>query len=83
MVLQLIFGMTMSPTSKYLQFSRRIIVKILKKHHLFKLCLPSNGKLEEYRRTIETRHPALNDVCRTMDGMKCCIEEAANEIVQS
>jgi hypothetical protein len=45
MVLQLIFGMTMSPLSKYLQFARRIIIKILKKDPLAKISLPDHDKL--------------------------------------
>ena len=62
MVLQLIFGLTMSPLSKYLQFARRIIVKILKNKPLAKICLPSNEKIVEYQETIHDRHPALQDV---------------------
>ena len=49
MVLQLIFGLTMTPVSKYLQFARRILVKILKANELAKISLPSHEKLEEYR----------------------------------
>ncbi len=37
MVLQLLFGMTMSPVAKYLQFARRILVKILKSNNLAKI----------------------------------------------
>ena len=83
MVLQLIFGMTMTPLSKYLQFARRIVVNILKKDHLARIALPTNDKLEEYRQVIASRHPALQDVWGTMDGLKVMIEEAPDGIVQS
>jgi len=83
MVLQLIFGITMSPLAKYLQFARRIIIKILKKDELAKISLPSFEKLQEYRDTIARRHPALQNVWGTMDGIKVRIEEAPDGIVQS
>ena len=45
MVLQVIFDMTMSMLSKYLQFARRIIIKILKKDPLTKISVPAHDKL--------------------------------------
>jgi hypothetical protein len=83
MVLQLLFGMTMSPVGKYLQFARRILVKILKNDDLAKIKVPSVQRLEEYRAMIADRHPALDMVWGTMDGLKCRIEKAPDEIVQS
>jgi hypothetical protein len=83
MVLQLIFGTTMSPLSKYLQFARRIIINILKKDPLAKITLPAHDKLQEYRVTISCRHPAVQDVWGTMDGMKIRIGSALDGIVQS
>ena len=44
MVLQLFFGITVSPLAKYLQFARRIIIKVLKKDELAKITLPANEK---------------------------------------
>ena len=83
MVLQLIFGMTMSPVAKYLQFARRILVKILKANDLAKIQIPPPEKLEEYQAVIVARHPALDMVWGTMDGLKCRIEKAPDKIVQS
>jgi hypothetical protein len=83
MVLQLVFGMTMSPVSKYLQFARRILVKILKANVQARIKIPPPEKLEVYRAIIADRHPALDMVWGTMDGLKCKIEKAPNEIVQS
>ena len=71
MVLQLLFGMTMSLVAKYLQFARRILVKILKHNNLAKMKLPLHEKLEEYRAIFAARHPALDMVWGTMDGLKC------------
>jgi hypothetical protein len=71
MVLKLLFGMTMSPVGKYLQFARRIVLKILKSNNLAKMKLLSPEKLEEYGATIASRHPFLDMVWGTMDGLKC------------
>jgi hypothetical protein len=83
MVLQLIFGLTLSPVAKYLQFARRILVKVLKATPLAQICLPTQEKLEEYRSAIESCHPVLSNVWSTMDGLKVRIEAAQDEIVQS
>ena len=83
MVLQLVFGMTMTPIAKYLQFARRILVKALKGYHLAQIRLPSAEKLEEYRGIIQQQHPVLDNVWGTMDGLKVRIEKAPDEIVQS
>jgi len=52
MVLQLIFGISMSPLSKYLQYARRIIIKLLKNDSLAKIPLPAYDKLQEYQKPI-------------------------------
>ena len=62
MVLQLLFGMTMSPVAHYLQFARRILVKIHKRDDLAKSQLPSQAKLEEYRAIIVSSHLVLGMV---------------------
>ena len=76
MALQLIFGMTMTPVGKYIQFARRILVRVLKTNDMAKITMPTVEKLEEYRTMIAERHPALPDVWGTMDGLKVTIEAA-------
>lgn len=83
MALQLIFGMTMTPVGKYIQFARRILVRVLTSDEMAKISMPTNEKLEEYRSMIAARHPALNDVWGTMDGLKVLIEDAGDFITQS
>ena len=53
MVLQLLFGMTYTAVSKYIQFARRIIIKVLKKDPLAKIAIPSHEQIETYRALIE------------------------------
>lgn len=83
MALQLIFGMTMTPVGKYIQFARRILVRVLKTNDIAKITMPTVEKLEEYRTMIAERHPALPDVWGTMDGLKVTIEAAGDYITQS
>lgn len=83
MALQLIFGMSMTPTAKYLQFARRIIVKVLLDDPCARIEMPSHEKLEEYRSAIQARHPVLENVWGTMDGLKLRIESASNFLTQS
>ncbi len=83
MAFQLIFRMTLSCVSKYLQFGRQIIIKVLKQDPVAKIAMPSLEKLEEYRTLIATHHPVIQDVWGTMDGLKIKIEEAPDEITQS
>jgi hypothetical protein len=42
----------MSPVSKYLQFARRVMIKLLRRNKLAKISMPSPDKLEEYRDMI-------------------------------
>jgi len=45
--------------------------------------IPPPDKLEEYHSIIADHHPALDMVWGTMDGLKCKIEKAPAEIIQS
>ena len=85
MALQLIFGTTMTPTSKYLQFARRILVKVLldDPYAYAKIEMPTHEKLKECWAVIQARHPALEDVWGTMDGLKLRIESASDFLTQS
>ena len=83
MALQLIFGMTMMPVGKYIQFARRILVRVLTTDDMVKISMPSNEQLEQYRSMIAARHPALHDVWGTMDGLKVTIEASGDFITQS
>jgi hypothetical protein len=74
--------MTYSSLSKYLQFARRIIIKLLKNDLFVKMSLPDTNKLQEYQEIISHMHPDLQDVWGTMDGLKIRIEQAPDGVVQ-
>jgi hypothetical protein len=63
--------------------SRRILVVVLIDNDMAKIAMPTRAKLEEYRRMIAARHPALRDVWGTMDGLKVGIESPVDFFVQS
>ena len=73
----------MTPESKYLQFARRLLFKILKDNELAQNCVPNHEKLDEYRAMIQARHPVLDNVWGMIDGLKMQIKQALDEIVQS
>ncbi len=73
----------MTPVNKYLQFGRRILVKILKHNELSRIKMPSHNKLEEYRQMIHLRHPVLDNVWGSMDGLKVPIEQPSDSLVQT
>ena len=68
--LQMIFGMTMTNFNMYLRFGTRIMVEIFRKDKLAKICLPSEEKIREYQKAIAERHPKLDGVWATIDGLK-------------
>ena len=51
-VLPLFFDVTMTHLSKYLQFARRNVVKVLLRNDYAKISMPSLQKLEEHRWVI-------------------------------
>ena len=85
MALQLMFGMTMTPVGKCIQFARRILVRVLKTDDMAKISMPTVGmeKLEQYRGMIAERHPTLPDIWGTMDCLKKTIEASGDFITQS
>jgi DDE superfamily endonuclease len=82
MVLQMIFGLTATPLSMYLRFGRRILVKVLQSHPYSKIAIPSDELIEVYKQRIIERHPALQDVWCTMDGIKLMLQQSGNQLSQ-
>jgi hypothetical protein len=83
MVLQLIFGMTETSISTYLTFCTHILIHVLQGIDDARVRRPSVEKIREYQEAVSRRHPFLNDVWCTMDGIKLMLECAADEDVQN
>ena len=82
-LLQMIFGMTRTNFDLYLKFGIRIMIELYARHPLAKLGLPTAEKVAEYKEAVAARHPHLQDVCFTMDGLKLYIEKPSDEKTQS
>jgi len=82
-VLSMIFGMTGTSVSVYLRFARRLLIATLQRHPLATLVLPTPEKIEEFRKLIADRHPALANVWCTMDGLKLYLEQSPETVIQS
>ena len=83
MVLQLIFGMTEASISNYLTFCTHILIHVLQGIEDARVKRPSVERIREYQEAVSRRHPLLNDVWCTMDGIKLMLECAADDDVQN
>ena len=81
-VLQMIFGLTQTAVSVYLRFGRRILNEVLSKDPDAVIVEPSEEVIRSYQEVIANRHPKLNGVWCTMDGLKLTIEQAPHVLVQ-
>jgi hypothetical protein len=81
--LSVIFGMTASSVSMYLRFGRRLIIRILIKEPDAAICVPSVQKIREYQAAIALKHPSLDGVWCTMDGLKLYLQQSGNVIIQN
>jgi hypothetical protein len=70
MVLQMIFGMSQTCVSKYIQFGSRLLVQVLQRLEEAKVKIPSINYVEQMKVLVRRRHPLLESVWCTMDGLK-------------
>ena len=77
MVLELIFGMTQTPVSVYLQFCMLILIRVLQNMDDAKIKRPTVEQIVQYQESVRQRHPRLENVWCTMDGLKLTLEQSA------
>ena len=83
MVLELIFDITQTSMSDYLAFCTHILVHVLKGKEDAKIKRPTNEKNQEYKQAVHQRHPFLEDVWCTMDGIKLMLKCAGDDDIQN
>jgi hypothetical protein len=83
MVLQLIFGMTGTPVSMYLRFARRLLIRILVNEPDSAIRIPPDGDIRRYQQAVRERHPALESVWCTMDGLKLYLQQSGDSTIQN
>ena len=73
-VLQLIFGMTQSSTSEYISFCTHILIVVLQQMDDARDKRSSDGEIHLFKEAVKCRHPTLDGVWCTMDGLKLMLE---------
>ncbi len=81
-VLQLVFGVTYSNLSVYLQFGIRLIVEMFCDDPLARVAVPTREEIETYKVAFSKRHPLLKDCWATMDGLKLYLQVSQNSEIQ-
>ncbi len=81
--LQLIFGMTGTPVSMHLRFARRILIRVLLHETDSAVRIPSEEVIQQYQEVIQEKHPALEDVWCTMDGLKSYLQQSGDSTIQN
>jgi hypothetical protein len=74
MVLQTMFGMMGTCTLDYLSFLMIILVRVLSKMDDAGVKIPDDETINQYMDTVKHRHPNLDDVWCTMDGLTLTVE---------
>ena len=80
MVLQMLFGMTQTSISDYLLFCTHILTKVLQD---MDDAVPTDESIHLYQTSVQTRHPSLENVWCTMDGLKLLLECSSDEDEQN
>jgi DDE superfamily endonuclease len=81
--LQIIFGLTQNPVSVYLRFGRRILISVLSSEPDARIRVPDIETLQEHMASVHRRHPLLENVWCTMDGLKLYLQEAGSTTVEN
>jgi hypothetical protein len=79
MVLQMLFGMTGTCVSDYIQFGIRILVQVLQELEEAKVHIPTIDYVNSMKTLVKNKHPLLENVWCTMDGLKLMIEVSSND----
>ena len=81
--LQMIFGLTQNPVNVYLRFGRRILISLLSSKPDARIKVPDIETLQEHIASVHRRHPLLENVWCTMDGLKLYLQEAGSTTVEN
>ena len=79
------FGLTATPTYKWLKFGRRILLFVLHKHPLAMVREPTKEELKEYCDAIATKYPILRreKVWGASDGLKLSLQQSSDFFIQN
>ena len=72
-----------SSCSIWLQYGKRVLLKVLHNVEAAKVKLPTDDEVAEYIRMVSEKYPSLNDCWGAMDGLKVGLEAAGDEATQN
>jgi hypothetical protein len=81
-VLQLVFGLTYSNLSVYLQFGIWLIVETFCNDPLVRVAILSREEIETFKVAFSKCHLLLNDCRAIMDGLKLYLQVSGNLEIQ-
>lgn len=65
-----LFGVTTSSSYNFLQFGRRVLLRVLASDEKAKIKLPTADEVAAFKAAVVSKYPALTDVCLVADGLK-------------
>ena len=81
--LAVVFGLTGTCVSVYLQFGMQILVAILKADLKSEVCMPDAAEIALFKEAITVKHILLVDCYCMVDGLKLYLQQAGDSIIQS
>lgn len=81
-MLWLIFGITNSVCALFLRFATRILVKVLLKSDLARVCMTTNEEIEIYQKIIQSNFSMLGSVYEVADGLKLMQQQSRDCVIQ-
>jgi len=79
----MMFGLTGTTVSDYVRFLCRVLIVVLQQMEDATIKLPSEDEVSRFKDAVAHRHPNLEGVWCTMDGLKLLIECSGNSVVQN
>ena len=77
------FGLSRTGIENYLRFGKRILIKFLSRDIKSKIGTPSRSRVETYKEAVKEKHPALEDVGLSMDGLRLSSETPGSFVGQN
>jgi hypothetical protein len=81
--LEMMFGLTGTTVSDYVRFLCRVLIVVLQQMEDATIKLPSEDEVSRFKDAVAHRHPNLEGVWCTMDGLKLLIECSGDSVVQN
>lgn len=82
-VLSLIFGVTVSVSSLFIRFGRRILIQVLCNDGIEKAVVPSDAEIDEFKGAFRSRHSARSDVFCVAEVLKLMLQQSGGVTIQN